>query len=147
MSVHGGPEDQARPEYDPLHQCLLANGIAVLAPNIRGSSGYGHQWQTRIYRDWGGIDLTDLAAAHAWLAGQHWADAAKVAVYGMSNAGFASLSCVTRLPELWAAGVSVCGPSNLDSLARSMPPGWAATVAAMFGDVNDPGDAAAQVAA
>ncbi len=141
VSIHGGPEVQARPEYDPLHQCLLANGIAVLAPNIRGSSGYGHAWQTRIYRDWGGIDLTDLAAAHAWLADQPWADAEKVAVYGMSYGGFASLSCVTRLPELWAAGVSVCGPSNLDSLARAMPPDWAATVAAMFGDINDPSDA------
>jgi dipeptidyl aminopeptidase/acylaminoacyl peptidase len=68
LSVHGGPEQQARPAYDPLHQCLLASGIAVLAPNIRGSSGYGHAWQMPIYRDWGGIDLDDLAAARAWLA-------------------------------------------------------------------------------
>ena len=55
-------------------------------------------------------------------------------VFGMSYGGFAALSCITRLPELWAAGVSVCGPTNLESLARSMPPDWAAMVAAMFGD-------------
>jgi hypothetical protein len=65
LSIHGGPDAQARPAYYALHQYLLASGIAVLEPNIRGSSGYGHAWRTRIYRDWGGIDLDDLAAAHA----------------------------------------------------------------------------------
>jgi dipeptidyl aminopeptidase/acylaminoacyl peptidase len=142
LSVHGGPEHQARPDYDPLHQCLLAAGIAILAPNIRGSSGYGHAWQTQIYRDWGGNDLNDLAAAHAWLTRQPWADPDKIAVFGASYGGFATLSCMTRLPGLWAAGVSVCGPSNLESLARSMPPDWAAMIAAMFGDPDDPADAA-----
>jgi len=141
LSVHGGPEHQARPKYDPLHQALIAQGIAVLAPNIRGSSGYGHAWQNRIYRDWGGIDLDDLAAAHAWLSVQPWADERKIGVFGMSYGGFAALSCITRLPEFWAAGVSVCGPTNLESLARSMPPDWAAMVAAMFGDPADPADA------
>jgi dipeptidyl aminopeptidase/acylaminoacyl peptidase len=49
---------------------------------------------------------------------------------------------MTRLPRLWAAGVSVCGPSNLDSLARSMPPSWKSIVSTMFGDPDDPADAA-----
>jgi dipeptidyl aminopeptidase/acylaminoacyl peptidase len=142
VSVHGGPEAQARPEYDPLHQCLLARGIAVLAPNIRGSSGYGHQWQERIGRDWGGVDLEDLAGAHAWLCAQPWASHDKIAVCGMSYGGFAALSCITRLPGLWAAGVSICGPSSLESLARSMPPSWTAMIHAMFGDPDSPADAA-----
>lgn len=140
LSVHGGPEQQARPEYSPLHRCLLANGIAVLTPNFRGSSGYGHAWQTRIYRDWGGVDLDDLAAAHAWLTAQPWAEEGKIAVYGPSYGGFAALSCMTRLPQLWAAGVSVSGMSDLVTLARSMPPDWASIVAAMFGDLNDAAD-------
>jgi dipeptidyl aminopeptidase/acylaminoacyl peptidase len=138
LSVHGGPQIQARPEYSALHQCLLASGIAVLVPNIRGSSGYGHAWQIRIERDWGGIDLSDLAAAHAWLSDQPWADRSRIAVYGMSYGGFASLSCVTRLPSLWAAGVVVCGMSDLVTLARSMPANWANIVAVMFGDLDDP---------
>lgn len=140
LAVHGGPEDQERPKYSPLHQCLLASGIAVLAPNIRGSSGYGHAWQTRIYRDWGGIDLEDLAAARAWIAAQPWADERRIGVYGMSYGGFAALSCMTRLPGLWAAGVSVCGMSSLESLARSMPPSWSGAVAAQFGDLNTSAD-------
>jgi dipeptidyl aminopeptidase/acylaminoacyl peptidase len=138
LSIHGGPDIQTRPEYGALHQCLLASGIAVLAPNIRGSSGYGLAWRTRVYRDWGGVDLDDLAAAHGWLAGQPWADRDKIAVYGMSYGGFASLSCMTRLPDRWAAGVVVCGPSNLETLGRAMPGTWASTVAAHFGDLNDP---------
>jgi dipeptidyl aminopeptidase/acylaminoacyl peptidase len=137
LSIHGGPDTQARPGYDALHQCLLASGIAVLAPNIRGSSGYGHAWRTRVYRDWGGIDLDDLAAAHAWLAAQPWTDRDRIAVYGGSYGGFATLSCMTRLPDRWAAGAVVCGPSNLETLARSMPGTWARTVAAHFGDLDD----------
>jgi dipeptidyl aminopeptidase/acylaminoacyl peptidase len=140
LSVHGGPESQERPGYSPLHQCLVASGIAVLAPNIRGSSGYGHAWQTRIYHDWGGIDLSDLAAARAWIAAQPWADGGRIGVYGRSYGGFAALACMTRLPDLWAAGVSVCGISNLETLARSMPASWAGAVAAQFGDLSSPAD-------
>jgi len=141
LYIHGGPDSQSRPEYRALLQCLLSSGIAVLAPNIRGSSGYGLAWRTRIYRDWGGIDLDDLAAAHAWLAAQPWVARDKIAVYGVSYGGFASLSCMTRLPDLWAAGVVVCGMSNLETLARSMPGTWAGTVAAHFGDLDDPRNA------
>ncbi|MGD0555191.1 MAG: S9 family peptidase [Streptosporangiaceae bacterium] len=141
VSVHGGPELQARPRYGALHQCLLASGVAVLAPNIRGSGGYGRGWQQRIYRDWGGIDLDDLGAAHAWLVAQSWCTPDKVAVYGASYGGFVALSCLTRLPELWTAGVSVYGPANLLTLATSMPASWAGTIAAMFGDPADPRDA------
>jgi dipeptidyl aminopeptidase/acylaminoacyl peptidase len=141
LSIHGGPEWQERPEYEALYPCLLDLGIAILAPNVRGSTGYGRTWQTRIYRDWGGIDLDDFAAAHAWLCAQPWAAADKIGVYGASYGGFAALSCLTRLPDLWAAGVSVCGPSNIESLARSMPPSWSAMIAAMFGDPDDPADA------
>lgn len=136
--VHGGPEAQARPQYDAQYQCLLAHDVALLVPNIRGSSGYGRAWQTSVYRDWGGIDLEDLAAAHAWLTGQPWAAADKIAVAGGSYGGFAALSCITRLPDLWAAGVSLYGPANLNTLATAMPPSWAGTVAAHFGDPSDP---------
>jgi dipeptidyl aminopeptidase/acylaminoacyl peptidase len=136
--VHGGPEAQARPQYDALHQCLLANGIGLLMPNIRGSSGYGRAWQTRVYRDWGGIDLEDLAGAHAWLTGQPWVAAGKIAVAGGSYGGFAALSCITRQPDMWTAGVSLYGPANLNTLAAAMPPSWAGTIAAHFGDPSDP---------
>jgi dipeptidyl aminopeptidase/acylaminoacyl peptidase len=140
MSIHGGPELQARPAYNALFQCLLANGIAVMAPNVRGSSGYGLAWQKRIYRDWGGIDLADFEAAAAYLRSLDWADPGRVAVMGKSYGGFAALSCLSRLPGLWAAGVSAYGPSSLQTLARSMPPDWATTVATMIGDPDKDAD-------
>jgi dipeptidyl aminopeptidase/acylaminoacyl peptidase len=140
LYIHGGPEDQARPLYNALQQCLLADGIAILAPNVRGSTGYGRAWQTRIYRDWGGIDLDDFAAAGAYLRGLDWVDPARVAVAGGSYGGFAALSCISRLPSLWAAGVSICGPANLETMARSMPPDWNAAVLEMFGDPDTDGE-------
>jgi dipeptidyl aminopeptidase/acylaminoacyl peptidase len=134
MHIHGGPESQARPSYSALFQCLLTHGIAVLAPNIRGSSGYGLAWQRRIYLDWGGIDLLDLKAGAEYLKTLDWIDQHRMAVMGQSYGGFAALSCLTRLPDLWAAGISVRGPANIETLARSMPPSWASTVATMLGD-------------
>jgi dipeptidyl aminopeptidase/acylaminoacyl peptidase len=140
VSIHGGPETQARPAYVALHQYLLSRGIAVFAPNFRGSSGYGIAWQTRIYKDWGGIDLSDFAAAAEYLHTLDWVAADRLAVMGKSYGGFAALSCLSRLPHLWAAGVSICGPSNLETLARSMPPSWATTVATMIGDPDKDAD-------
>jgi dipeptidyl aminopeptidase/acylaminoacyl peptidase len=134
LSIHGGPEQQSRPSYNPLTQYLLTNGIGVLEPNVRGSSGYGLAWQARIYRDWGGIDLEDFAAAAAYLRSLDWVKPDRLAVIGKSYGGYAALSCMSRLPDLWAAGVSICGPTNLETLARSMPPDWATTVAAMIGN-------------
>lgn len=124
MHIHGGPTMQARPAYDALIQCLLDRGIAVFAPNVRGSSGYGQAWQERIYRDWGGVDLADFRAAAQYLQAVDWIDPARMAVYGRSYGGFAALTCLSRLPALWAAGVSVCGPSELITLSRACPPTW-----------------------
>jgi dipeptidyl aminopeptidase/acylaminoacyl peptidase len=134
MHIHGGPALQARPAYDPLIQCLLARGIAVFAPNVRGSSGYGQAWQERIYRDWGGIDLQDYHAAARYLQGLDWVAPARMAVYGRSYGGFAALSCLSRLPDLWAAGVSVCGPSDLITLARACPPTWRPNIDRVLGN-------------
>jgi dipeptidyl aminopeptidase/acylaminoacyl peptidase len=134
VHIHGGPELQVRPSYSALFQCLLANGIAVMAPNVRGSAGYGLAWQKRIYLDWGGIDLADFEAGAEYLKALEGINPDRIAVMGASYGGFAALSCLTRLPGLWAAGVSVYGPANLETLARSMPPSWAPTVATMIGD-------------
>ena len=124
LSIHGGPETQERPWYQPFYQYLVSRGIAVLAPNIRGSTGYGKTFQTLIHRDWGGGDLKDFEHAARWLREQDWVDADRIGVYGGSYGGFATLSCVTRLPEYWAAAVDVVGPSNLVTFAKAVPPTW-----------------------
>jgi dipeptidyl aminopeptidase/acylaminoacyl peptidase len=124
LSIHGGPETQERPWYQPFYQYLVSRGIAVLVPNIRGSTGYGRTFQTLIHRDWGGGDLKDFEHAALWLREQDWVDADRIGVYGGSYGGFATLSCVTRLPEYWAAAVDVVGPSNLVTFAKAVPPTW-----------------------
>lgn len=137
LSIHGGPGWQDKPVYlyDGFYQYLLSHGIGVFAPNVRGSSGYGRSYQEAIYRDWGGIDLSDFADAVGYLRSLSWVDPGRIGVFGPSYGGFCALSCLSRLPELgWAAGVDVCGPSNLVTLAKSSPPTWRSLVTAMFGD-------------
>ncbi|MGH3389690.1 MAG: prolyl oligopeptidase family serine peptidase [Actinomadura sp.] len=142
LSIHGGPEAQERPIYARagLYQHLLAEGIAVLAPNIAGSTGYGTAHQKLIYRDWGGIDLADLNHAVRFLDALSWIDRNRVAVAGASYGGFAALSCLARLPYPWAAGVSICGPTNLLTLAQASPPTWKAFVATVLGDPDTDAD-------
>ena len=132
--IHGGPEVQERPSYRGLFQYLLSRGIAVLATNIRGSTGYGKTYQTLIHHDWGGGDLEDWRHAAEWLRAQDWVDADRMGVVGGSYGGFACLTCVTRLPEYWAVGVDIFGPSNLVTAARAVPPTWKRLMAKWVGD-------------
>lgn len=136
LSIHGGPEAQERPAYlrSGLYQHLLDQGIAVFAPNIAGSTGYGSAHQKLIYRNWGGCDLDDLDHAARYLRSTPGIDGDRIAVMGGSYGGFAALSCLARLPYPWAAGVSMCGPTNLVTLARACPPTWKHFVAAVLGD-------------
>jgi acetyl esterase/lipase len=140
VDIHGGPEGQAMPVPDELHEKLLARGIAVLVPNIRGSSGYGLRFQRLIYRDWGGGDVEDLRAAAEFLRGQPWADRDRLAVSGGSYGGFAALCCLTMLPGYWRAGVSECGVADQVEDIRTMSPLWRRRANAWIGDLDDPED-------
>lgn len=139
LSVHGGPEIQERTEYryGGFYQYLLSQGVAVLAPNIRGSTGFGIGWQTKVHRDWGGGDLKDLEACARYLQAQDWVDPERLAVWGRSYGGFAALSCATRLPAYWACAVDVCGPANLVTFASTVPPHWKPMIRAWIGDPEE----------
>jgi len=136
LSIHGGPEAQERPRYayTGFYQYLASRGIAVLAPNIRGSTGYGKSYQELIHHDWGGDELKDLEAAAQYLRGLDWVDSDRIGVYGGSFGGFATLSCVSRLPDYWAAAVDLVGPANLVTFAKAVPPTWRRFMAKWVGD-------------
>ena len=134
LAIHGGPEVQERPSYRPVFQYLLSRGIGVLATNVRGSTGYGKTYQKLIHHDWGGGDVEDWRHAAEWLKRQDFVDGLRLGVFGGSYGGFATLSCVTRLPEYWAAAVDIVGPSNLITFARAVPPGWRRFMAKWVGD-------------
>ncbi len=108
LSIHGGPTAQERPYYDysGLYQYLSYNGLTVIAPNFRGSTGYGKSFEKKIYHDWGGDELKDLEYAIKWLISQDWIDPKKIGLFGASYGGFAALSCITRLPHVWIKSCS-----------------------------------------
>lgn len=143
VSIHGGPESQERPGGPTsfaFYQYLLSRGVGVLAPNIRGSTGYGKTYQSLIHRDWGGAELKDIEATARYARSLDWVDADRLAVYGGSFGGFATLSAVTRLPEYWACGVDLVGPSNLLTFARAVPPFWRHMMKAWVGDPDEDQD-------
>jgi dipeptidyl aminopeptidase/acylaminoacyl peptidase len=112
----------------------------VLATNIRGSTGYGKSYQRLIQRDWGGGDLKDWEHAVKWLHDQVWVDPARIGVWGGSYGGFAVLTCVTRLPDYWAAAVDIFGPYNLLTFARAVPPSWRRMMKRFVGDPDEDAD-------
>ena len=124
--IHGGPHGQERPGYSRagLYQYLVTRKIAIIGPDMAGSTGYGTSFQKLLHRDWGGVDLEDFAATLAYLRSLDWVDSTRIAVAGGSYGGFAALTCLSRLDHPWAAGVSLCGPSNLVTLATACPPTW-----------------------
>jgi dipeptidyl aminopeptidase/acylaminoacyl peptidase len=137
LAIHGGPEAQERPVYSPVYQYLVSRGIAVLATNIRGSTGYGKSYQRLIQRDWGGGDMKDWEHAAKWLRSQDWVEPDRLGVWGGSYGGFAVLTCVTRLPEYWAAAVDIFGPSNLITFAKAVPPTWRRMMKKFVGDPDE----------
>jgi dipeptidyl aminopeptidase/acylaminoacyl peptidase len=136
LSIHGGPEAQERPfySYAGLYQYLLSKGIAVLAPNIRGSTGYGKSYQNLIHHDWGGGELKDIEYAAKYLHSLDWVDKNRIGVFGGSFGGFATLEAATRLPDYWAAAVDIFGPSNLVTAAKSVPEFWMPMIKDWLGD-------------
>jgi dipeptidyl aminopeptidase/acylaminoacyl peptidase len=112
IDVHGGPEAQARPVFNPITQFFVARGYAVLVPNVRGSSGYGntylHLADVRKRQD----SVKDLHAAHDWLIAHGGADPKRIALYGGSYGGYMVLAGLTEFPDDWAAGVDIVGISN-----------------------------------
>ena len=134
LQIHGGPEDQDHRMYLAFRQYLVAHGVAVLVPNIHGSTGYGSSYQRAIHRDWGGIDLEDLEALARWALRQDWVDPERVAVYGGSYGGFAALSAATRLPRYWRVAAEAFGPSDLVTMIEGDASSWRRFTRRWIGD-------------
>ncbi|MDQ6783865.1 MAG: prolyl oligopeptidase family serine peptidase, partial [Actinomycetota bacterium] len=134
ISLHGGPEAQERPVFNPQHQALVAAGISVFAPNVRGSSGFGRAFAHADDR-YGRYDaIADVEACVRHLINTGVADPSRVAVAGRSYGGYLTLAALVRYPELFAAGVDVCGMSDLTTFFRDTEPWIAAASASKYGD-------------
>jgi len=105
--IHGGPNWLTQVTWDPLVQHMVSRGWVVLAPNYRGSTGYGREWMNANRFDLGGVDTADVAAGADFLEREVIANAKKIAVTGRSWGGYLTMTCLTQFPEKWAAGAAV----------------------------------------
>jgi len=122
--VHGGPWGRDQWGFNRYAQWLSNRGYAVLQVNFRGSTGYGKEYVNAGDRQWAGAMHTDLLDAKEWAVKKGVADAAKVCIMGGSYGGYATLAGVTFSPEAFACGVDIVGPSNLNTLLKTIPPYW-----------------------
>lgn len=125
---HGGPEAQTRPEYQFLFGPLVDAGISVFAPNIRGSSGYGRLFSHADDRYGRYAGLDDAADCAIYLCDNGFADSDRVYVSGRSYGGYLTMACLAFHPDLFAAGIAVCGMSDLESFFRNTE-SWIAVAA------------------
>ncbi len=131
LNVHGGPWARDTWGYRPEAQWMANRGYAVLQVNFRGSTGYGKAYLNAGDKEWGLKMHQDLLDAKDWAIKEGIADPAKVAIYGGSYGGFATLAGLAFTPTEFTCGVDIVGPSNLNTLLASIPPYWA-PMKAMF---------------
>lgn len=115
VSVHGGPEGQERPGFNPLYQYYLSRGYAVLATNVRGSTGYGKTFTHLDDVEKREDSVKDLAYSVEWLKGKGGADPKRIAVVGGSYGGYMTMAAITLYPELWAAAVGTVAITNWET--------------------------------
>jgi dipeptidyl aminopeptidase/acylaminoacyl peptidase len=111
---HGGPYGiRDHWGFDSDVQFLVSRGYAVLQVNYRGSGGYGISFEHAGFHEWGGKMQDDLTDAVGWAIGQKIADPARVAIYGSSYGGYATLAGLVFTPDLYCCGANYVGPSDL----------------------------------
>ncbi len=119
VSVHGGPEGQERPGFNPLYQYYLSRGYAILATNVRGSTGYGKTFSHLDDVEKREDSVKDLAAAVEWLKTSGGANPDKIAVMGGSYGGYMTMAAITLYPELFAAAVNTVGIVNWETFLKN----------------------------
>ena len=141
LVVHGGPWVRDAWGYDPQVQLLANRGYAVLQVNYRGSTGFGKRFTHAAEHEFAGRMHDDLIDGVDWLVAEGIADRSRIGIYGGSYGGYAALVGATFTPDVFAAVVSVVGPSSLVTLVRSFPPYWRPFLASSwFRYVGDPDD-------
>jgi dipeptidyl aminopeptidase/acylaminoacyl peptidase len=105
--VHGGPTSQTHNSFNRFIQYVVNKGYFVIAPNYRGSTGYGKEFQNANLFDMGGGDLQDVLAAADWMKQTGYPDPKKLILMGGSYGGYMTMMGVTKAPDVWAAGVPI----------------------------------------
>jgi dipeptidyl aminopeptidase/acylaminoacyl peptidase len=138
VNPHGGPWVRDVWGYNPEVQLLANRGYAVLQMNYRGSTGYGRQFWEASFKQWGKTMQDDITDSVQWLVKQGIADPKRVAIYGGSYGGYATLAGVAFTPDLYAAAVDYVGVSNMFTFMKTIPPYWKPFLDQMYEMVGDP---------
>ncbi|GAA0313536.1 S9 family peptidase [Kineococcus aurantiacus] len=131
--LHGGPEAQERPTFNPMVQALVAAGTTVFAPNVRGSSGFGREFVHADDREKRYDAFADVLSSAQHLVAQGLADPARIAVTGRSYGGYLTLAALAFSPGVFAAGVDICGMSDLTTFYRDTEPWIGAAAVSKYG--------------
>jgi dipeptidyl aminopeptidase/acylaminoacyl peptidase len=138
INPHGGPWARDGWGYNSEAQLLANRGYAVLQMNFRGSTGYGRKFWEASFKQWGKTMQNDVSDGVAWLVKDGIADPKRVAIYGGSYGGYATLAGITFTPDLYACAVDYVGVSNLFTFMNTVPPYWEPFKKMMYEMVGDP---------
>jgi dipeptidyl aminopeptidase/acylaminoacyl peptidase len=134
ISFHGGPEGQERPGFRSDYQALLAQGIGVFAPNVRGSSGFGKKFVNLDNGELRFNGVKDIKACVDYLVSNHLADPKRIGITGGSYGGYMTMAGLTEYPDLFAAGVDLFGIVNFMTFFEHTQPWMAAISTIEYGD-------------
>ena len=138
VNPHGGPWARDHWGFNPEIQFLSNRGYAVLQMNFRGSTGYGKEFWKSSFKQWGQTMQDDITDGAEWLIEKGIADKNRIAIYGGSYGGYATLQGLVKNPDLYACGVDYVGVSNLFTFLQTIPPYWELYLKSMYEMVGDP---------
>lgn len=138
INPHGGPWARDTWAFNPEVQFLANRGYGVLQINFRGSIGYGKAFWESSFKQWGKNMQNDISDGVQWLVDTGVANPKRVAIYGGSYGGYATLAGLTFTPELYACGIDYVGVSNLFTFLESLPPYWQPFLEMMYEMVGHP---------
>jgi dipeptidyl aminopeptidase/acylaminoacyl peptidase len=137
INPHGGPWARDNWGFNPEVQFLANRGYAVLQMNFRGSTGYGRKFFEASFKKWGREMQDDITDGTQWLIDKGIADSTRIAIYGGSYGGYATLMGLVKEPQMYAAGVDYVGVSNMFTFMKTIPPYWEPMLEMMYEMVGD----------
>jgi len=135
--IHGGPAWEVPDAWNPAIQSFLVAGYALFAPNIRGSTGYGVEFQNLNIHDCGGADLKDVEEAAKYLQTRHDVDPSRIALVGASYGGFMTFLATTKLPDYWAAAAAIVGITDWREMYELSDAAFRSFIERYFGKPED----------
>jgi dipeptidyl aminopeptidase/acylaminoacyl peptidase len=136
--AHGGPWERDHFGFRPVHQWLADRGYAALSVNFRGSTGFGKRLLNAGDGEWGRGMIDDLADAVRWAVARGIADPTRIGIMGGSYGGYATLMSLIRHPDLYACGIDLAGPTELEAFVDAVPPYWEAIRHDLYRAIGNP---------